>query len=78
MGVALGAHDPRVPLSESDQIVAALSDNDIPVWYLVAEDEGHGFSKKTNADYLRLAWIEFIRRFLLTPEVPAAAVEGGR
>lgn len=78
MLVAQGANDPRVPLSESGQIVAALSDNDIPVWYLVAEDEGHGFSKKTNADYLRLAWIEFIRRFLLTPEVPAAAVEGGR
>lgn len=75
--VAQGANDPRVPLSEADQIVAALSDSSIPVWYIVAEDEGHGFAKKTNSDYLRLAWIEFIRRYLLTPEVaPATGAEG--
>lgn len=75
--VAQGANDPRVPLSEADQIVAALSDSDVPVWYIVAKDEGHGFAKKTNADYLRLAWIEFIRRFLLTPEVAPAEGAGG-
>jgi dipeptidyl aminopeptidase/acylaminoacyl peptidase len=65
MLVAQGANDPRVPLSESDQIVAALSERGVPVWYVVAMDEGHGFRKKKNADYLRLVWIEFIERHLL-------------
>ncbi|HEY0510283.1 MAG TPA: prolyl oligopeptidase family serine peptidase, partial [Thermoanaerobaculia bacterium] len=45
-----GANDPRVPLAESDQIVAAVKSNGVPVWYLVARDEGHGFAKKSNSD----------------------------
>ena len=75
MLVAQGANDPRVPLSESDQIVAALTASGAPVWYLVAADEGHGFSKKSNADYLRAVWIEFIREHLLAP-VEEPGVEG--
>ena len=72
MLVAQGANDPRVPLSESDQIVAELEENGVPVWYIVAEDEGHGFAKKTNTDYLRAVWIEFVRRNLVeSPEVAA-------
>jgi dipeptidyl aminopeptidase/acylaminoacyl peptidase len=63
--VAQGANDPRVPLSESDQIVAALSSRNVPAWYVVAKDEGHGFNKKTNADYMRLVMMEFIHEFLL-------------
>lgn len=63
--VAQGANDPRVPLSESDQIVAAVAGRGTPVWYLVAEDEGHGFAKKSNADYLRAVWVEFIDRCLV-------------
>ena len=63
--VSQGANDPRVPLTESDQIVAAVKSNGVPVWYLVAKDEGHGFGKKTNSDYQRAVLFEFLRRFLL-------------
>jgi dipeptidyl aminopeptidase/acylaminoacyl peptidase len=63
--VAQGANDPRVPLSESDQIVAALQGKGVPVWYVVGKNEGHGFSKKTNSDYLRAVQFEFIERCLL-------------
>jgi dipeptidyl aminopeptidase/acylaminoacyl peptidase len=63
--VAQGANDPRVPLSESDQIFAALQNKGVPVWYVVAKDEGHGFSKKTNNDYLRAVSFEFVERCLL-------------
>ena len=63
--VSQGANDPRVPLAESDRIVAAVKSNGVPVWYLVAKDEGHGFGKKTNTDYQRAALFEFVRKFLL-------------
>jgi dipeptidyl aminopeptidase/acylaminoacyl peptidase len=63
--VTQGANDPRVPLKESDQIVAAVKSNGVPVWYLVAKDEGHGFAKKGNSDYQRAVVFEFARRFLL-------------
>lgn len=63
--VTQGANDPRVPLAESDQIVAAVKSNGVPVWYLVAKDEGHGFGKKTNTDFQRAVLFEFVRRFLI-------------
>jgi dipeptidyl aminopeptidase/acylaminoacyl peptidase len=63
--VTQGANDPRVPLAESDQIVAAVKGNGVPVWYLVAKDEGHGFGKKTNTDFQRAVLFEFVRRYLL-------------
>jgi dipeptidyl aminopeptidase/acylaminoacyl peptidase len=47
--IAQGANDPRVKMSESDQIVAALSQRGIPHTYLVYPDEGHGFKKPENA-----------------------------
>ncbi|HUO84253.1 MAG TPA: alpha/beta fold hydrolase, partial [Thermoanaerobaculia bacterium] len=46
--VLQGANDPRVIKPESDDIVAAVKKNGVPVEYLVFEDEGHGFSKKIN------------------------------
>ena len=63
--VTQGANDPRVPLAESDQIVAAVKSNGVPVWYLVAKDEGHGFGKKSNTDFQRAVVVEFVRRYLL-------------
>lgn len=60
-----GANDPRVPLNEAEQIVATARQNDIPVWYLVANDEGHGFSKKKNVDFQFYATVMFIQTFLL-------------
>lgn len=75
MLVAQGANDPRVPLSESDQVVQALEGNGTPVWYIVAKDEGHGFAKKSNADYLRAVFMEFVKTYLLAEddEMDAAA-----
>jgi dipeptidyl aminopeptidase/acylaminoacyl peptidase len=70
--VGQGANDPRVPLSESDQIVAAVEKNGAPVWYVVGKNEGHGFSKKDNSDYLRVVLIEFMRQHLLGGEAAAA------
>jgi dipeptidyl aminopeptidase/acylaminoacyl peptidase len=69
--VAQGANDPRVPLSESDQIVAAVEKNGAPVWYVVGTNEGHGFSKKDNSDYLRVVLIEFMRQHLLAGDAAA-------
>jgi dipeptidyl aminopeptidase/acylaminoacyl peptidase len=63
--VVQGLNDPRVPASEAEQLVAALRKNGTPVWYLVAKDEGHGFAKKANADFLFYATVEFARATLL-------------
>jgi dipeptidyl aminopeptidase/acylaminoacyl peptidase len=65
MFVVAGANDPRVPKSEADQIVAALKSQNTPVWYLVGKNEGHGFSKKQNADFQFYATILFIEKYLL-------------
>ncbi len=46
--VLQGANDPRVLQVESDEIVAAVKANNVPVEYLVFPDEGHGFVKKEN------------------------------
>ena len=43
-----GANDPRVIKAESDDIVAAVKKNGVPVEYVVFPDEGHGFTKKKN------------------------------
>jgi dipeptidyl aminopeptidase/acylaminoacyl peptidase len=65
MFVIAGKNDPRVPVSESDQIVAALKKQGTPVWYLMAKDEGHGFKKKQNQDFQFYAEILFLEKFLL-------------
>jgi len=46
--VLQGANDPRVLKVESDEIVAAVKKNGVPVEYIVFPDEGHGFTKKKN------------------------------
>jgi len=46
--VLQGANDPRVLQVESDEIVAAVEKNGVPVEYVIFEDEGHGFQKKEN------------------------------
>ena len=47
--VVQGANDVRVVQAEADNIVAALTERGVPVEYLVAEDEGHGFSNPENS-----------------------------
>jgi dipeptidyl aminopeptidase/acylaminoacyl peptidase len=63
--VAAGRNDPRVPVSESEQMVAAVRQNGGPVWYVVGKDEGHGFAKRPNQDYLQAVEVLFLRRYLL-------------
>jgi dipeptidyl aminopeptidase/acylaminoacyl peptidase len=46
--IGQGANDPRVKVSESDQIVEAMDRNGIPVTYVVFPDEGHGFARPEN------------------------------
>jgi dipeptidyl aminopeptidase/acylaminoacyl peptidase len=62
--VVQGGNDPRVPLSEAEQMVAKVKNNGGSVWYLMANDEGHGFRKKSNADFQFYATILFIERYL--------------
>jgi dipeptidyl aminopeptidase/acylaminoacyl peptidase len=60
-----GMNDPRVPRSEAEQMVGALKRRGVPVWYLMAKDEGHGFRKKGNQDFQFSATILFTERYLL-------------
>jgi dipeptidyl aminopeptidase/acylaminoacyl peptidase len=46
--IAQGANDPRVKQAESDQIVKAMKDKNIPVTYVLYPDEGHGFARPMN------------------------------
>jgi dipeptidyl aminopeptidase/acylaminoacyl peptidase len=62
--VVQGANDPRVPKSEADRIVARVRARGTPVWYMLADDEGHGFQKKDNLDAYREAVVLFLTRTL--------------
>nr|MBP6216738.1 S9 family peptidase [Luteimonas sp.] len=63
--VAQGRNDPRVPYTEAEQIAKAVRGNDQPVWFLMFDDEGHGFRKKSNSDYFGAASILFWQQHLL-------------
>jgi dipeptidyl aminopeptidase/acylaminoacyl peptidase len=63
--VIQGGNDPRVPRTESEQMVARVRENRGPVWYLMASDEGHGFVKKANVDFQFYATLMFARQYLL-------------
>lgn len=65
MFIVQGGNDPRVPLSEAEQMASQIKRNGTPLWYLMAKDEGHGFRKKNNADFQFYATIEFVNTFLL-------------
>ena len=65
MFVIQGLNDPRVPASEAEQIVAKIRANGGDVWYLLANDEGHGFRKKANRDYQTAATVLFLKKTLL-------------
>lgn len=67
MLIAQGANDPRVPRSESEQMVAALRKQGVPVSYLLFADEGHGWRKKPNADLAREVETVFLRRLFNNP-----------
>jgi len=64
MFVVQGANDPRVPQSESEQMVKAIRDNGGEVWYMLGKDEGHGFRKKENRNRQAEAMVLFLETFL--------------
>jgi dipeptidyl aminopeptidase/acylaminoacyl peptidase len=70
--VVAGVNDPRVPISESEQLVSRLRARGDQVWYLAAKDEGHGFRKKANRDVYLTTAAMFLAR-LATPDSTAAA-----
>jgi len=61
----VGKNDPRVPYTESVQMMDKLKQNGMPVWFLIANDEGHGYAKKKNQQFQFFATIMFVRNFLL-------------
>jgi dipeptidyl aminopeptidase/acylaminoacyl peptidase len=63
--VIAGKNDPRVPASESQQMVDVVRKNGTPVWWLLAKDEGHGFRKKKNQDFQFYATVMFVKQYLL-------------
>jgi dipeptidyl aminopeptidase/acylaminoacyl peptidase len=64
MMVYQGANDPRVPRSESEQLVAKLRTQGADVWYLLAADEGHGIAKKANQEAVRATEVMFLKKVL--------------
>jgi dipeptidyl aminopeptidase/acylaminoacyl peptidase len=67
----VGKNDPRVPWTESRQMLDKLKGNGITTWFLMANDEGHGYAKKKNQDFLFYSTIMFVRQFLLGENVAA-------
>jgi len=62
--VLQGSQDPRVLQVESDEIVAGVRKNGVPVEYVLFEDEGHGFVKKENQIEAYSKVLEFLDVYL--------------
>jgi dipeptidyl aminopeptidase/acylaminoacyl peptidase len=60
--VVQGKNDPRVPWTESEQIVRKLQARNSPVWYLLADNEGHGFARRENADFYFATLVKFLEQ----------------
>jgi dipeptidyl aminopeptidase/acylaminoacyl peptidase len=58
--VVHGRNDPRVPVSEAEQIVNRLRAKGGEVWYLLAADEGHGYRKQRNVDVYYRIFAQFL------------------
>jgi dipeptidyl aminopeptidase/acylaminoacyl peptidase len=63
--VVHGKNDPRVPYTEAQQMVEAVRKNGVQAWYLLADNEGHGFGRKANADYQFYTSVMFLESVLL-------------
>ncbi|WP_152049769.1 S9 family peptidase [Tautonia marina] len=68
--VVQGRNDPRVPVAEARQIVDAVRRNGVPVWYVLAENEGHGYSRAENLEYLRAVEATFLVEHLRKTRLP--------
>lgn len=62
MLVIQGYNDPRVPVGEAEQMVAAIRKNGGEVGYVLAMDEGHGFKKKSNQFVAQMAQAQFFQK----------------
>jgi len=65
MFIFQGLNDPRVPVTESEQMVEIIREAGGEVWYLLAKDEGHGTGKKSNREFLYAATALFLEKHLL-------------
>ena len=68
--VLQGAQDPRVLQVESDEIVAGVRKNNVPVEYVLFEDEGHGFVKKENQIEANERIVKFLDKYLKKEGAP--------
>ncbi|MCF8880569.1 S9 family peptidase [Hyphobacterium sp. SN044] len=62
--VIQGANDPRVLQVESDELVAAVEANGVPVTYVLFPDEGHGFRRRENRITASEAYLNFLNTYL--------------
>jgi dipeptidyl aminopeptidase/acylaminoacyl peptidase len=69
--IVQGNNDPRVPVSESQQMVDALRARQQPVWYMNALNEGHGYRRKDNLDIYQQVTMMFFKHHLLQDPVDA-------
>jgi dipeptidyl aminopeptidase/acylaminoacyl peptidase len=65
MLIVQGENDPRVPVTESEQVVAALREQGQTDWYMNALNEGHGYRKKENRNIYQQATVLFLREHLV-------------
>lgn len=63
--ILVGKNDPITPPGESEQMLKAVKKNGTPVWYMMANDEGHGYVKKKNLDFVAYATVLFVKQYLL-------------
>lgn len=68
--VGQGRNDPRVPWTEAEQIVAAVRGSGGTAWYVLAEDEGHGFARQSNREAWQDVVTVFFQEHLLAPGAP--------
>ncbi len=64
MLIVAGQNDPRVPILEATAFKDRLKTTNPNTWCLVGKDEGHGFVKRNNQDFLMYTTVMFLRRFL--------------
>jgi len=82
--VLQGSKDPRVLQIESDEIVAGVRKNGVPVEYVLFEDEGHGFIKKENQIEAYSRILKFLDTYLkkenlpVDGETPKMEIEGDK
>lgn len=68
-----GQHDPRVPVDQAERIVNSLQQQGVPVWMMLAHNEGHGLQQRANGEYFAAAASLFLERFVIRKPSPDCA-----